>query len=708
MVATGSVIRRRIVICMAIFMALALAVSAQLFNLQVVRAQELQQRAQKQWTSEAVVKPQRGSIVDRNGVALAVSATSYTACVSPRQVADAKAFAAALAQTLGMDETVIAEKISDKSRGSVILKRKLDDETAQTLRSMMAACKTAKSTLLNGLYLEEDSSRYYPMGQFAVQLLGLTTVDGVGQSGLEKALDKYLSGRDGALLSEVDGKGRVLAEGEQDYVAAVDGGTAQLTIDYVIQSYAEQAAREAMQVNQAKGVRVIVTNPQTGEILAMCCKPDYDPNDPPRDDVDTLTALMRNRLVSDAYEPGSTFKILTSSIALDLGVTNVSEGFYCSGRITIDGSTVRCWGNPHGAETMRQALYNSCNPVFVELGLRIGTERFYEYLDAFGIGALTGVDIAGESAGIRIAKERVKRVDMARIGFGQSIAVTPVQLIAAASAAVNGGRLMKPYVVAQIADADGNLIEKNEPQTVSTPISEETSAMMRDLLEGVVREGGGRNAYIEGYRIGGKTGTAQVYVNGAVSGDTHIGSFIGFAPIDEPQLAVLFIVDEADCPSDFGSVTAAPFARDILEKSLSYLGIAKRNGESETLREVSVPDVTGMTVREAADCLKAAGLQYMLGGTGQTVIGQLPASGAQMNEKSIVMLYVERDDFQDGAAYVEVPDVTGLSVSEANRLLKSYGLEMRISGSGVACEQSPAAGDYVTPTTRVTVAFRTP
>ncbi len=708
MIATGSVIRKRIVVCMAIFLALALAVSAQLVNLQVVRAQELQERAQRQWTNEAVVQPQRGAIVDRNGVALAVSATSYTACASPRQIADAGAFAHALFSTLGIDEAALKGKVSDKTRGSVILKRKLDDEAAQTLRSMMAACKAAKSSLLNGLYLEEDSSRYYPMGQFAAQLLGLTTIDGVGQSGLEKALDKYLKGREGALLSEVDGKGRVLSDGETHYVAAIDGGTAQLTLDYVIQSYAEQAAREAMQVNNAKGVRVIVTNPQTGEILALCCKPDYDPNSPPRDDVSALTALMRNRVVADAYEPGSTFKILTSSIALDLGVTNVNEGFYCSGRISVDGSTVRCWGRPHGAQTMRQALYNSCNPVFVELGLRIGTERFYDYLQAYGIGSLTGVDIAGEAEGILIAEQRVKRVDMARIGFGQSIAVTPIQLITAASAAVNGGRLMKPYVVAEITDADGAVIEKNAPETVAQPISAETSALMRELLEGVVEEGGGRNAYVEGYRIGGKTGTAQVYVNGVVSSDTHIGSFIGFAPIDEPRLAVLFIVDEADCASDFGSVTAAPFARDILEKSLAYLGVARATKESEALRTLTVPDVTGMTVREAAAALKEAGFQHMLDGTGQTVTGQLPEAGAEMTEKSIVMLYVEgaRDPSQD--AYVEVPDVTGLSVSEANRLIQSYGLEMRISGSGVACEQSPAAGDFVTPTTRVTVLFRTP
>ena len=267
---------------------------------------------------------------------------------------------------------------------------------------------------------------------------------------------------------------------------------------------------------------------------------------------------------------------------------------------------------------------------------------------------------------------------------------------------------MKPYVVSEIADANGEIIERREPEVVSTPISEKTSATMRDLLEGVVEEGGGRNAHIDGYRIGGKTGTAQVYVDGVVSSGTHIGSFIGFAPIDEPRVAVLFIVDEADRRPDFGSVTAAPFARDILEKTLAYLGVPRKTEKDVSARTLSVPDVTGMTVSQARSALKQAGFQSMLDGAGQTVIGQMPQPGAMMSEKSIVMLYAEGQADLSGNAYVEVPDATGLSISEANRLLQSCGLEMRISGSGVAYEQSPEAGDLVTPTTRVTVLFRTP
>lgn len=694
---------------MALFLALFLILTGQLVNLQILRADELQSRAQAQWTSESVIVPARGSILDRNGVALAMSATAYIASVSPRQVENAEVFAKTLAPILNMDEATILKRASDRSKGGVTLKRQLPRDTAQQLRNMYAEHKAAGSNALNGLYLEEDSRRYYPMGAFASQLLGLTTIDGVGQSGLEASLNRYLSGKSGVVLDEIDGKGRGIAYGAQEYVPSVDGNTVCLTIDYVIQSFVEQAAREAIEVNKALGIRVIVMQPHTGEILAMCVKPDYDPNDPPRSDVSLLTELMRNRLITDAYEPGSTFKILTTASALDAGVTNIHEGFYCSGATSVDGSRIRCWGNPHGAETMAEALCNSCNPVFVELGLRIGTQRFYEYLHAFGLGGATGVDIPGEAAGIMISESRVKRVDLARIGFGQSVAVTPLQLITACCAAVNGGNRMRPYVVKEIVAADGSVIERSEPTVVDQPVSKETSQMMRKLLEQVVEEGGGRNAYIEGYRIGGKTGTAQVYKDGVVSSETHIGSFIGFAPIDDPQVAVLVIVDEADKSSDFGSVTAAPFARDILEKTLNYLGISRSiKAGQETLEKTAVPDVTGMKVSEAISTLKKAGFQYALDRSGANVVDQLPAGGTEMAEKSIVMLYADGEIETEAGMFVEVPDVKGLSIAAAGRLLASSGLNMRINGSGVAAQQSPEAGEMTSPTVTVTVTFKTP
>ena len=705
MVLTGPVIRRRLAICMAVFLMLFSALSARLFVLQVLRAEELQRRAQNQWTSESVIAPTRGMITDRNGRVLAQSATAYTASVSPRQVTDARRLARLLAPVLDMEASVIEKRASDTSKGGVTLKRQLSRDRARQLKAMKAEYARAGSDALKGLYLEEESKRYYPMGQFASQLIGLTTIDGVGQSGLEQSLDRCLSGREGRILKEIDGKGRALGNAGSAYVPAVDGGSVSLTLDASLQAFAEQAAREALTVNNAKAVRVLVMDPNTGEILAMVSKPDFDLNDPPRNDVETLTALMRNRVITDAYEPGSTFKTLTSAAALDAGLVTPAEGFYCSGSVVVDGGRIKCWGRPHGAETFAQALQNSCNPVFVEMGLRLGTERFYKYLDAFGIGKKTGVDIPGEAGGIMIAERNVKRVDLARIGFGQSVAVTPIQLLTAACAVINGGNLMKPYVVREITDASGNVIERGTPEVVSHPISKATSDTMRVLLENVVTVGGGKNAYLPGYHVGGKTGTAQVYVNGVVSSATHIGSFWGFAPANAPKIAMILIVDEADVPVDFGSVTAAPFARGFLEKALNYLNVAPDTDEPP-LPEVEVPDVTGLTVEDAAEVIEGAGFSYVLDGAGAVVRSQLPAAGAMASQGALMMLYVEGSNAE--AASARVPDVTGMTVLEANKLIRSLGLEMSIEGSGLAVSQSPEPGKTVNPSSLVAVRFERP
>lgn len=707
MVLTGPVIRRRLALLMAGFLVLFVILSVRLFQLQIVQAQSLQIRAQAQWTSESTIQPTRGKILDRNGSVLAQSATAYTLSVSPRQVSDAQSMAQILSPILEMDAATIQERASDRSKGGVTLKRQISREAAQEIKSLMARDAQSAKPVLTGLYLEEESKRYYPMGELGCQILGLTTIDGVGQAGLEQALDSYISGKAGRVLEEIDGKGRQLDYSTSEYIPAVEGGSVTLTIDASIQSFAERAAREALSVNSATAVRVLVMNPNTGEILAMVNKPDYDLNDPPRDDVQTLTELMRNRCITDAYEPGSTFKILTSAAALDSGVVTPSEGFYCSGSIYVEGGRIKCWGNPHGAETFAQALQNSCNPVFVEMGLRLGIDRFYDYMEAFGLGSPTGVDLPGEAAGIIISRQNVKRVDLARIGFGQSVAVTPLQLLTAASAVVNGGKLLTPYIVQEITDANGEVIQQGTVQVRGNPISEETSATMCTLLEGVVEEGGGKNAAVPGYRIGGKTGTAQFYVDGVVSSDKHIGSFIGFAPINDPQIGVLVIVEEADVPVDFGSVTAAPFAKEILEQTLMYLGIAPQSDEAPPA-QVSVPQVTGMNLADASEAVKAAGLDCVFDGEGGTVTGQLPAAGAQMSEGSLMMLYVDKLTDLSNNSKVSVPDVSGLSVLEANRMLRSYGLKMQIEGGGLAVSQSPSAGETVFPTATVTVCFEPP
>ena len=708
LVATGPIIRRRLVLCLVLFLALFLLEIVQLFRLQILEAESLMIRAKPQWTRGGIIAPRRGSIADRHGHVLALSATAYIASVSPRQVNDAGAFADVLAPILEMDKTVIERRASDKTKGGVILKRQLSMDEAQALRRLIASDRERGQHVLSGLYLEEDAKRYYPMGAFASSLLGLTSIDGAGQSGLELSLDTYLRGASGKLLSEIDGRGNALSHGVNSYIPATDGSTVELTIDYAIQSFAEQAAREAITINGAKTVRILVMNPKTGEILAMCNKPDFDLNEPPRDDVPMLNDLMRNRLVGDAYEPGSTFKILTSAAALESGLVTANERFYCSGAITIDGSKIRCWGNPHGGESFAQALCNSCNPVFVELGQRLGVNRFYGYLEAFGLGQKTGVDIRGESAGILIPERDCKRVDIVRIGFGQSIAVTPLQLLAATGAVVNGGNLMKPYVVKSIKSPSGELLESGRQEIIGNPISESTSRKMRELLRAVVDEGGGKNAKVQGYAVGGKTGTAQLYVDGVVSRDKHIGSFVGFAPIDDPQIAVLVIVDEALKRPDFGSVTAAPFARDILQKSLQYLGIAPETEENEAVAEVIVPDLSGMAIDEAIRVLKDNRLSHVLSGVGSKVIDQMPLAGVHMRAQSLVMLYADGEADSQADARCIVPDVGGMSIAAAGQLIEARGLSMDIVGSGLAVDQSAAPGTQMNPSSKITVTFTPP
>ncbi|MBQ9197899.1 MAG: PASTA domain-containing protein, partial [Clostridia bacterium] len=618
-------IRQRISKLMIVLVALFGVVAVRIVSLTVIQGDELTARGVRQWTQEGKVSAQRGSIVDRNGAVLALSTTAYIVTVNPRLVADDAAFADTVAPVLQVDRDQLIRKLQNKSYASVQLKRQATRETVDTLRTMRAQ-DDKMASLLRGIDFSEDTRRVYTNGDFLSQVLGLTNVDSEGQSGLEKLYNTVLAGEDGLLLTEVDRKSRLMPEGKTTYVAPQRGDTLQLTIDSSIQAFTERAMRECIAVNNAQAVEAIVMDVQTGAILAMCMKPDYDPNNPPREDVQALTQLMRITAVSDAYEPGSTFKSLTCAAALDAGVATVHDTFNCTGSIKVDGDTIRCWKNSHGHETLAEGIQNSCNPVFVQLALRLGTERLYQYLTAFGLGARTGVDLPGEGAGILINSRYVKSVDLARIGFGQSVAVTPIQMITAFSAVVNGGKLMKPYIVSAVLDENGDTVQRNAAQVVSTPISAETSATMRELLEGVVAQGGGRNAYIEGYRVGGKTGTAQVYIDGKVSSSVHIGSCIGFAPADNPRFAVLVIVNAADVPVDYGGTTAAPFARQIIEDTLEYMGIPKTSAEE--VKRVDVPDVTGMTLDEAAKLLRAVPLKWETDGVSDAVTDQMPPAGA--------------------------------------------------------------------------------
>ena len=704
----GATVRKRLAVLMSVFFLLFLCVVARLADLQVMQAQALTQRGMKQWTRSGIVSAKRGGVVDAKGRMLAQSMTSFVLTASPKEIGDPQALADVLARELGLDAQSIVKKLEkNKNAAAVTLKRQVMREDADRIRAIRLDDNHPDSKALHGITFDEDVSRWYPMGSLLAQVLGICNVDGEGQSGLELRYDAVLAGTPGKTVTEVDARARTLPDGVTQYIPAKMGDTLHLTIDREIQAIVERAARECAAVNEARHVQALVMDVDTGALLAMAMYPTFDPSEPPRDDLELLNELMRITVISDVYEPGSTFKMLTAAAAIDSGLTSPQEGFYCSGKYTVSGSTVRCWGAPHGAQSMEEALQNSCNPVFTQLAIRLGSDRLYQYLTAFGLGSKTGIDLYGEASGILIGKNRVTDADLARIGFGQSVAVTPIQMITAACAVVNGGRLMQPYLVKAIENADGEIVERVYPKVKANPISSATSETMRKLLYSVVEEGGGKNAQTEGYAVGGKTGTAQIYKDGKIEANLHIGSFVGFAPADDPKVAVLVIVDEAQVKPDYGGTTAAPFASQILSEILPLLGVEKTiNGKAP--QRVIMPDVTGMNATDAAKILRDLGIECVTDGVEQTVTGQLPSAGAEVTEGFCAMLYVTGSSVPTAQDYAQVPDVLGMPVRESAQAMRESGFEMAAQGNGIAIRQSPAAGRYAEAGSTVEVTFEVP
>lgn len=628
-VKTGSYKLRLLYVCLAMILAFSIIVGA-LFYWQIVAADRLQRKALGQWTSTTTIAAARGTIYDSTGEALAISAASKTLNSKPKKISQSGYSAESITNML---VTLLGEKYSYET-----LFKKINYEKGVTLNEYVVArhltadqAAYIESLNIDGLYLVDDVKRYYPKGASLVQVLGSVNGDGVGSDGLELKYDKQLRGLSGKVISSTDVSNGQIPGSDQRYIDATNGVNLNLTVDYAIQSFVENTMRECLENNKAKNVKCIVMNPSTGAVLAMAQLPDYDPNDPTDEE---KKEYSRNGCILDTYEPGSTFKMFTLSAALEEKTVSESSTFYCPGYHIVDGEKIKCWRTvPHGSQTLQQAICNSCNPAFMQMGLGLGQKTLYSYLENFGFSSTTGIDFSADQSGILLAPKYVKNTDLARISFGQSIAVTPLQLITAACAVINGGTLYQPYFVASMTDDNGNVLVKNEPVKVRQVISSDTSAKMRTLLEGVVSMGGGKNAQVEGYRIGGKTGTAQKYKDGKIVQGVHIGSFFGFAPADNPKFAVLVTVDEAEIYNDYGSNTAAPYAGKIIEKILKYMQIkSDSNGGKET---VEVPNLIGTTVDYAASRLKDLGLQIEIEGSG-SVVSQTPAAGKQAEKYSIV------------------------------------------------------------------------
>ncbi|MCR4805911.1 MAG: PASTA domain-containing protein, partial [Clostridia bacterium] len=657
--------RIRLMFVFLVFTILFFALAIRLGWHMVIRGEEYADRATSQQTSDTTILATRGSITDRNGAELAISATTHTVWVRPGDVRsngktdDEKALnvqleAKALSDILGMDvESVL--RVLNSEKKLLKLAKNVDGEKADELRAAG----------LTGLEITEDAKRYYPLGAFASQVIGSTTDDNAGLSGIELKYNSYLAGFNGRWIKNKDNKKNTLAYGTDTYYSPEDGYTVQLTIDQNIQYIVQQEIAACQERTNSARVMCLIQDPKTGEILACAQTGEYDPNDPrapleadaetfaemtTEEQVDYWNKLWRNFNICDTYEPGSTFKLITSSIALDCGVTNLTEEIYCGGAIQVYDWKLKCWNYPaaHGWQTLSWAVTNSCNVAMVQLVQRIGHDRFFAGLDAFGITERTGVDYPGEGSNI-LQNEGAGPVELATMAYGQGIAVTPVSLVTAVSSIANDGYVMQPHFVKALYDADGNEVMAIAPQVKSQSMSEQTARDMLGIMEDYIINGSGGRMRIAGYRTGGKTGTANKPEGGGYSDIDVYGSFIGVAPLEDPKFVILVICDSPR-GTIYGSTTAAPCAVAIEERVLQYMGITPNYTEEELKKmnrsKVTVPDVVGYDAETAMGWLSSVGLDSTVTPGIETtatlrIIDQFPKAGEEVSRGHLVTLYYE-------------------------------------------------------------------
>ena len=725
--------------------------AARLYQLQIIRHDELEARAISQQVRETTVSAPRGTIYDCKGEVLAMSAGVDTIYLSPAEIEqygeDAEAIAEGLADILGLDYDDVYAKTQNTGSWYEVVSRKVEEDTAERVREFKEAGG------YNGIKLEADTKRYYPNGSLAAHVIGFVGTDNTGLGGIEAKYDKELSGTNGFIMRSTTAAGTdMLYTSWEDYFDAVPGSDVQLTIDAGIQYYVEKHLAQAVEdYDIQNGAAAICMEVDTGAILAMASLGNFDLNDyqtisdEAMAEIDATAASdaeraemiaaaqqlqWRNKAISDTYEPGSTFKIITLAMALEEGVVDMNSSFYCGGSVNVQGrnTPVKCWkSGGHGSQTLTQAVQHSCNVAFVNIGRLVGEERFYDYAEAFGffehtgdssaqLTGRTGIDIGGESGSIWWSEDVFCNSEnlsqLAAASFGQTFNITPLQLITAVSACVNGGYLMQPHLVSSITDPDGTVTE-HEPVMVRQVISEETSAKVREILEQVVgdsAEGTGRNAYVAGYRIGGKTGTSTKTTQEIAGTKEYIVSFIGFAPADDPQIALLVLLDDPSSESGIyvsGGQMAAPVVGKMMADILPYLGVEPEYSDSELqAMDRVVPEVEGMSLSEAQSALNDAGLSYRVIGSGSSVTSQLPSANSVIASGSEVLLYADASPTGGGS----VPNLTGMTYSQARSALSALGMfvgsdssvtdadSQIVSGQSVSAGTQAGAGTVVTVT----------
>ena len=671
-----------------------------LYSLQITRHEELQAKAVSQQTRSSVVTANRGTIYDASGNILAISSTAETIFLSPKEMNDAlndtenpaawtkEMVASTLAKILDISEEGILKKMTRTDSMYEVLKYRVDEDIADQVR------KFINDNKVKGVYLSTDAKRYYPYGDLAAQVIGFVGTDYTGLFGLEAEYDKELQGKSGLVVTAKANQQNDLLYEYSQYFDPENGDELQVTLEATVQYYLEKGMSDMCDAySPANGATGIIMDVRNGGILAMASFPNYDLNDFSTVTDKTLQERMergelelgdaqqlqwRNKALNDTYEPGSTFKILTLSAALEEGLIDMNTTVNCSGSVNISGHTIHCSNKAgHGLQTLEQSVGNSCNPAFISYGLKLGTEKFYQYMRSFGIMSPTGVDLGGEATGVFAADANFTQLDLACYAFGQNFTVTPLALIAAQAACVNGGSLYTPHFAKQITDSDGNVIWQHDDTPVRQVISEETSATVRECLEYVVASGTGKNGQVAGYRIGGKTGTADKGQTGDV-----VVSFLCFAPADDPQIMMLITMDTPSRSTGTyvsGGNMVAPTASHIMEEILPYLGIEPSYSAEELMGvDTTVPNVIGMSVDEAKDRLKERGFACKVEGDGETITDQTPVGGAIIPGKSTVVLYAgaEKSD-----KMCKVPPLVGCTAAQANTIAANAGLLIRFTGT---------------------------
>ena len=712
-----ALMKKRISLALTTLICLFTLSIIRLSYIMIVKREEYSARAEEQWTSEVKIDARRGKILDRNGVELAVSANVYRVDFDLNSIKGhlrkenltINDIAPSIAEALNIDESKVLEKLNTKlpsgaDAGAAILVRRIEKEQADKVKNLN----------IPGVIVSPDTKRYYPNGNFLAHVLGSTNIDGKGLTGIELEYNNYLSGTPGLRISELSKYNDELPYTISEFTAPVNGKDLVLTIDTNLQAFAEKVAEKGYKDNLAKQVSIIIMNPNNGEILAMVNKPDFDPNNPYEGTenyeganiAEKVQKMWRNHLVNDTFEPGSIFKVVTMIGNLEEGLVKETDTFTCNGSLKIGPHTIKCWKTSgHGTQILPEILQNSCNVGFMEIGKRIGKEKLNEYIKKLGFGQVSGIDLPGEAKGIIKKTENINEADLATISFGQTNTVNAVQYMTAYNSIINGGKLIQPHIMKEIVYTNENgekVVEKNFEPNIVDVLSEEKTAILRDYLERTVSYGGSSKAYVEGYHIGAKTGTAQK-VNpkgGGYESGKYISSLAGFAPADNPQITVFISIDEPGTGTYYAGQIVAPLANILFTDIFNYMSENMPKDDIDSIvKEVVIPEIRGLKVDEAKKILKEYNIAYNIQGNGDIITDVKPYPGYTIKENS--KINIDTGEIESYNKYVVMPELRGCTLEAATKILDDLGIAFSYDGEGTITKQSIQKGEIITKGTKV-------